>query len=84
MENNVGMNGIYKVTELSSSPSSVTTIISPRDNIENDVIETSSSIDIQSQLQLSTDTNVDSSSTVSNLCFFGKFYPFLFFRNRIE
>ena len=68
------------MTESSSSPSSVTTIISPSttlagDDLENDVIEVPPPMDIQAQPKLSADTNGDrittdeSSSLVSNLEF---------------
>ena len=52
--------------ESSSPSSSVRTIIPSRNNFENDVIDTPSSVDIQSQHQLSSDTNIHSSSAVSN------------------
>jgi hypothetical protein len=72
------MNGIFKMTDSSSSPSNVTTIISPSatlvgDDLENDGIEVPPPMDIQAQPKLSADTNVDkvttdeSSSLVSNL-----------------
>jgi hypothetical protein len=73
------MNGIFKMTESSSSPSGVTAIISPSattlagDDLENDVIEVPPPMDIQAQPKLSADTNIDkvttdeSSSLVSNL-----------------
>jgi len=72
------MNGIFKMTDSSSSPSNVTTIISPSttlvgDDLENDGIEIPPPMDIQAQPKLSADTNVDkvttdeSSSLVSNL-----------------
>ncbi len=71
------MNGIFKMTDSSSSPSSVTTIISPSatligDDLENDIIEVPPPMDIQAQPKLSADNNVDkvttdeSSSLVSN------------------
>jgi hypothetical protein len=71
------MNGIFKMTDSSSSPPSVTTIISPSatligDDLENDVIEVPPPMDIQAQPKLSADNNVDkvttdeSSSLVSN------------------
>ncbi|CAF1270531.1 unnamed protein product [Rotaria sordida] len=68
MDGNAGMNGIYKMTESSSSPSSVTTIISPSttlagDDLENDVIEVPPPMDIQVQPKLSADTNVDKVTT---------------------
>jgi hypothetical protein len=77
MDGNGGMNGIFKMNDSSSSPSSVTTIISPSvtlagDDLENDVIEVPPPMDIQAQPKLSADTNVDkvttdeSSSLVSN------------------
>jgi hypothetical protein len=52
------MNGIYKMTESSSNTS---TIVSSRNGLENDIIEISSSLDIQSP----TDTNIDPSLIVS-------------------
>ncbi|CAF1512186.1 unnamed protein product [Adineta steineri] len=57
---NDGINGIYKMTESSSSPSSVATIISPISNLENDIIEIPPSFDIQSQLKLSINRDIDS------------------------
>jgi hypothetical protein len=64
------MNGIFKMTDQSSSsPSSVTTIISPSattfagDDLENDVIEVPPPMDIQAQPKLSADTNVDKVTT---------------------
>ncbi|CAF3928980.1 unnamed protein product [Rotaria sp. Silwood2] len=61
---NGDVNDIYKMTESSSSPSNVMTIISPRNNLENDIIEIPSSFDMQSQHTLSTDTNIDFSPAV--------------------
>ncbi|CAF2637751.1 unnamed protein product [Rotaria sp. Silwood2] len=68
MDGSAGMNGIFKLTESSSSPSSVTTIISPSttlagDDLENDVIEVPPPMDIQVQPKLSADTNVDKVTT---------------------
>ncbi|CAF1624008.1 unnamed protein product [Rotaria sordida] len=57
---NGDVNDIYKMTESSSSPSTVKTIISQKNNLENDIIETPSSFDIQFQHTSSTDTNIDS------------------------
>ncbi len=48
------MNGIYKISESSSN--------TPRNDLGNDIIEISPSLDIQS----STDTNIDPSTNVSN------------------
>ena len=62
-QNSTNNDGIYKMTESSSSPSSATTIISPRNDFENNVIEMPPSPDIQSSI----DTNIDSSPAVSNL-----------------
>ncbi|CAF1141677.1 unnamed protein product, partial [Adineta steineri] len=61
---NDGINGIYKMTESSSSPSSVATIISPISNLENDIIEIPPSFDIQSQLKLSINRDIDSPAAV--------------------
>ncbi|CAF2741288.1 unnamed protein product [Rotaria sp. Silwood2] len=61
---NGDVNDIYKMTESSSSPSNVMTIISPRNNLENDIIEIPSSFDMQSQHTSSTDTNIDFSPAV--------------------
>ncbi len=62
------MNSIYKMTESSSliPLNTTTTIISTRNNLENDIIEISPSLDIQSQYKSSIDTNIDPSSIVSN------------------
>jgi hypothetical protein len=62
------MNGIFKMTDSSSSPSGVTTIMSPSttlvgDDLENDVIEVPPPMDIQAQPKLSADTNVDKITT---------------------
>jgi len=64
------MNGIFKMTDQSSSsPSSITTIISPSattlasDDLENDIIEVPPPMDIQAQPKLSADTNVDKVTT---------------------
>jgi hypothetical protein len=54
------------MTESSSSPSSVTTIISPRNDLDNVFTEVSPTLDIQSQVKLSTDTKIDSLPAVSN------------------
>ncbi|CAF1528169.1 unnamed protein product [Rotaria sp. Silwood1] len=65
---NGDVNDIYKMTESSSSsPSTIMTIISPRNNLENNIIEipSSSSFDIQSQRTISSnDTNIDFSPAV--------------------
>ncbi|CAF1660187.1 unnamed protein product [Rotaria magnacalcarata] len=75
---NGDVNDIYSMTESSHSPSSSSssstttmTIRSPRNNVENDIIEIPSSVVIQSQHVSSPDTNIDSSLVVSN--------PFAFF-----
>lgn len=66
------------MTESSShSPSTARTIISPRNNLENDIIDITSSIDIQSQRISSLDTNIDSSLAVSNPYYF-LLFPFIF------
>jgi hypothetical protein len=56
------------MTDSSSSPSNVTTIISPSatlvgDDLENDGIEVPPPMDIQAQPKLSADTNVDKVTT---------------------
>ncbi|CAF1924554.1 unnamed protein product [Rotaria magnacalcarata] len=65
---NGDVNDIYSMTESSHSPSSSSssstttmTIRSPRNNVENDIIEIPSSVVIQSQHVSSPDTNIDSS-----------------------
>ncbi|CAF4081255.1 unnamed protein product, partial [Rotaria magnacalcarata] len=65
---NGNVNDIYSMTESSHSPSSSSssstttmTIRSPRNNVENDIIEIPSSVVIQSQHVSSPDTNIDSS-----------------------
>ncbi|CAF1074051.1 unnamed protein product [Adineta ricciae] len=68
IDGNGGINGIYKLTESSSSPSGVTAISSPSttlagDDLENDVIEVPPPMDIQAQPKLSADTNLDKVTT---------------------
>jgi hypothetical protein len=68
MNGNGGMNGIFKMTDSSLSPSSVTTFTSPSttlagDDLENDIIEVPPPMDIQAQPKLSADTNVDKVTT---------------------
>jgi hypothetical protein len=65
--NNDSIHGIYKMTESSTTPVNVRTIISPKNDLENDLIEIPSSIDIQSQQYTSsTDTNINPLSIVSS------------------
>jgi hypothetical protein len=52
-----------------SSSLTATTILSPRNDFENDIIEIPLSFDIQSQHPSSIDTNINSSSNVSNSFF---------------
>ncbi len=62
------MNGIFKMIESSSSPSNVTTVLSPSttlaaDELENVLIEVPPPMDIQAQPKLSADSNVEKATT---------------------
>ncbi|CAF3192285.1 unnamed protein product [Rotaria socialis] len=70
---NGDVNDIYNMTGSSHSPSSSSsssttmTIISPRNNLENDIIEIPSSAVIQSQHVSTPDTNIDSSLVINTV-----------------
>jgi hypothetical protein len=79
MDGNGGMNGIFKMTDSSSTPSSATTIISPSttlvgDDLENDIIEVPPPMDIQAQPKLSAETNVDKITTDESSSLVSRFF----------